>query len=160
MAQFTITIKKLSVYDEVSKSTAYSGAKAEDDSAYERIFATDANRDILERFWAETCSAATAEFKPFISNVTEIEESRNVDVTKDYVVTLLLSNSFDANLKNSMENSLFSFFVNNIVSKWLKYADKTDAPTFANDAATAMLDVKAKLYYRKKPTRKLIPKTS
>lgn len=51
-----LTIKKAVVYDEVAKLTGYVGAKTIEDSgkAYDRVFTTDDDRLMLERFWRES----------------------------------------------------------------------------------------------------------
>jgi hypothetical protein len=104
---------------------------------------------MLERFWTEACNGATEEFKQFILEVS--------DPTGDtYTVALELSSSFDKNLKSSIETSLFSYFVNSIISKWNKFANKGESESYATDADAAMLDVRSKIFFKKKPKR-IIP---
>lgn len=158
----SIIIQKASVYEEVAKTTAYTGAKMKDDeSAYNRIFATDADREMLERFWNEACSNTTEELKRFINpaelnsnaNVSHLSDEHGVDLTDDYKVILELSDSFDANLLNSMQASIFSYFVNSICAKWFKFTNRGDSESYSTDADKNMLDMRAKLFYRKKPKR-------
>ncbi|MDO4929625.1 MAG: hypothetical protein Q4E59_00670 [Bacteroidales bacterium] len=154
MITISITVKKISVYDEVAKTTAYTGKKAEDDgSAYRRIFATDSDRNMLERFWREACSFATSELKRFIVSVNEQPESHGVDLDRDYELTLEVSSAYDENLTDSIAGSLFSYFVSSIVSKWYKFANKEEAADYATMAGTMLNDVMQKIFYRKKPTR-------
>lgn len=149
-----MSIKKASVYEEVAKTTSYTGSKMEgDESAYDRIFTTDDDRLMLERFWIETSNAATEKFKPFLVSVSEHPEGHGVDMERNYDVELELSNSFDIALRDSIETSLFSFFVATIVSKWYKFANKTESESFATDAGGMMDDVMRKIYYKKKPKR-------
>lgn len=149
-----MTVNKANVYEEVAKTTSYAGAKAkEDDGAYQRIFTTDADRQMLERFWVETCGAATEEFKRFIVSVSSQPESHGVDLERDYHVELEVSGSFDLNLRDSMETSLFSFFVASIVGKWCKFTDKESTAGYGEDMEAALADVRSKLYYRKRPQR-------
>lgn len=157
MNNITLTVNKAYVYDEVAKTTAYTGAKMKDDAdAYDRIFTTDEDRMMLERFWVEACNGATEEFKQFIVNVSDQPESHGVELDKNYTVTLELSTMFDTRLKGSMETSLFSYFVNAIVAKWYRFTNRGEADSFGEDATTAMLDVKSKMFHRKKPQRKEI----
>ena len=152
-----LTISKADVYDEVAKTTSYSGAKkTEDPEAYNRIFATDADRLMLERFWMEACNGATEEFKQFIVSVSNQSESRGVQLNNDYKVQLELSTMYDTNLTSSMQSSLFSYFVSSIVAKWFKFTNAGESETFGADAVASMLDVKSKMFYRKKPKRKVI----
>ncbi len=157
MNSVTLTVKKLSVYNEVAKTTAYAGAKMEgDDKAYERIFTTEKDRSMLERFWSEACNAATDTFKPFITSVSNKVTVGN-DTEDAYSVELELSSMFDTNLQGSIEASLFSFFVASIVAKWCKFTDKQETESYTNDAESSMRDIKSKIYYRKKPTRMAPP---
>ena len=157
MKTVSITVVKINVYDEVSKTSSYTGQKMTDDmSAYDRIFATDDDRLMLERFWVESCNTATQLLKPYITAVNAQPESHGVVLDRNYVVTLSLSESWDDNLSDSMATSLYSFFVNSIVSKWYKFANKKEAGDYTIEAANNLLDVKQKLYYRMKPTR-IIP---
>ena len=154
MKNIELKINKARVYDEVAKTTSYTGAKMQGDkSAYDRIFTTDADREMLERFWVEACNGATEQFKPFLVSVTDQPMSHGVELEKDYVVELELSNNFDESLTGSIETSLFSYFVALIVSKWYKFANKDESESYGGDAAGAIDDVMKKIYYRKKPKR-------
>lgn len=145
MKIITLTIGKEAVYAEVSQTTAYSGAKMTDDKdAYDRIFTTDADRAMLERFWDETCSMATEGMKRFVVEVSS---------DADYISTLELSNSYDEALTPSVEKSLFSYFVLSIVSKWNAFVDKGEVERYANEAHISFQDVLSKLYYKKRPQR-------
>ena len=155
MENFKITINKSYVYDEVAKTTSYVGAKmmAEDSGAYKRIFTTDDDRMMLERFWAEACSATTEQLKQFIVKVSSHPESHGVELGNNYVAELEMSSSFDTSLTDSIQSSLFSFFVSYIVSKWYKVTNKTEADSYALEATNMMDDVMRKIYHRKKPRR-------
>lgn len=154
MITISLSVNKVRVYDEVAKTTAYVGSKmTEDEGAYSRIFTTDDDRMMLERFWVEACSAATETFKPFIVSVSDQPESHGVELERNYDITLELSSAFDERLKDSIETSLFSFFVASIVSKWCKFSNKSDAEGYGNDADNAILDIESKIYYRRKPKR-------
>lgn len=154
MKNIELKINKASVYDEVAKTTSYTGVKMQgDESAYDRIFTTDADREMLERFWVEACNGATEQFKPFLVSVTDQPMSHGVELEKDYEVNLELSSSFDESLKGSIETSLFSYFVAMIVSKWYKFTNKGESESYGTDAVGAIDDVMRKIYYRKKPTR-------
>lgn len=157
MENFKITINKSYVYDEVAKTTSYVGAKmmTEDSGAYKRIFTTDDDRMMLERFWSESCSIMTDNLKPFIESVSSHPVSHSIDLSNNYEVTLNLSSSFDSSLKDSVSLSMFSFFVNTIVAKWCEITNRTDAVLYAGAASTSLHDIIVKMYYRRKPTRKI-----
>lgn len=146
MKELILSLNKEDVYNEVAKTTSYTGAKMEDDkAAYARIFTTDGDKEILERFWNESKNAAAGTLKKLLNN--EQEENGT------YTLTLDISNSFDDSLRSSMERSLFSFFVMNIVSKWYVFTNKKEAGAYAESALSDMEDVVRKAYFKKRPTR-------
>lgn len=154
MNEVNLSINKSSVYEEVAKTTSYTGAKMEgDETAYDRIITTDDDRTMLERFWREACNAATEQFKPFVVSVSEQPEVNTLSMEQNYDVKLELSSSFDMSLRDSIETSLFSFFVAVIVSKWYKFTNKQETESYASDAVGMMDDVMRKIYYKKKPKR-------
>lgn len=153
MIEISIDIIKSNVYDEVAKTTSYTGAKMDGDGrAYERIFTTDEDQQMLERFWDEAANAVTEQLKPFIKTLVTGGVNGS-DGQVGYHATLSLSSAFDETLSDSIESGLFSFFVNAIVSKWYKFTNKGEADAYATDAAGMMDDVMRKVYYRKKPQR-------
>ena len=154
MANTTFTVNKANVYTEVAKTTSYSGVKpAPDGSLYEQVFTSDEDRLLLERFWNEAANAATDLFKPFIVSVSSTAPSHGINLAANYVVEMALSKAYDSNLTNGAQSSLFSFFVNFIVSRWFKFAKKDEAEEFEAQAAAMLNDVRAKIYYKKKPVR-------
>lgn len=158
MKDITLTVNKRLVYNEVAKTTAYTGAKQmtdEDKDAYERIFTKDDDRLMLERYWNESTDDVTELLKPFIVSVSSHPENGGLLLDNNYEAQLTMSNSFDEQLKDSIESGLFSFFVSIIVSKWFKFTNKDDADSYLKDAAAILQGVAQKLYYRKKPVRKV-----
>jgi hypothetical protein len=154
MIDVNLQVNKSYVYDEVAKTTSYTGAKMQgDEGAYLRIFTTDDDRQMLERFWAEACSSATELLKPFIVSVSAQPVSHTVNLGNNYDVTLQLSTAFDTSLSDSINSSLFSFFVSYITGKWYKFTNKAEANDYIAEAESALEDIKKKIYYRKKPTR-------
>lgn len=150
----TITINKLSVYNEVAKTTSYQGVKkGDDESAYERIFTKDEDRLMLERYWMEASSAVTDQLKPFVTEVTSQSDSQTVDLTKNYTVSLAFSVSYDERLTTSVKASLFSFFVSYITSKWMRLSEPGTADTYAADAAAFLEDAMRKVYFKRRPRR-------
>lgn len=154
MANNTFTVNKANVYTEVAKTTSYTGAKlAADGSAYEQVFTTDEDRLLLERFWNEASNAMTDLFKPFLVSVSSAAESHGVNLASNYTLVANMPSNFDTNLVDSIKSSMFSFFVNYIISQWYKFANKSETEEFAKLAAAMHDDIHAKMYYRKKPTR-------
>lgn len=140
-----LSVKKEDVYDEVAKTTSYTGAKMDDDAAYDRIFTTEEDKAMLERFWNESKNAIAGNLKKFLVSETETDAT--------YTLTLELSASFDESLLKSMERSLFSFFVMNITAKWYTFTNKEETIDYAAGAATNVEDIMRKVFFKKKPRR-------
>lgn len=140
-----LRLDKEAVYEEVAKTTEYTGAKMEDEQAYERIFTTDEDKAMLERFWNECKNMVSGYLKKVL--VSEIETDGV------YSLTLGLSSAFDESLTDSMERSLFSFFVMSITAKWYTFANKGEATGYATEAAAYIEDIMRKAFFKKKPTR-------
>lgn len=154
MNNITLTVNKANVYTEVAKTTSYVGAKlGSDEGAYERIFTTDADRMMLERFWVEASNLATSRFMEHLVSVSQHSESHGVELSQNYEIELNLSSSFNTELVNSISSSLFSFFVYYIIGKWFEFTNKSEADTYILEASAQMDSIIQKIYYRKKPQR-------
>lgn len=143
--EITLKVNKDTVYDEVAKTTEYTGAKMDDEHAYEVISTTDEDKAMLERFWNEC--------KNMICNSLKKVLVSEVEAEGEYSLTLGLSTAFDESLTESMQRSLFSFFVMNITAKWYTFANKSEATGYATEAATYIEDIMRKAFFKKKPTR-------
>lgn len=146
MIEITLTVNKEEVYNEVAQTTSYTGAKMDDEHAYERIFTTDEDKCMLERFWGECKNTICNSMKKVLSSESESEEG-------EYSLMLNLSSAFDESLTDSMQRSLFSFFVMNITAKWYTFTNKSEATGYATEAATYIEDIMRKAFFKKKPTR-------
>ena len=141
-----MSVNKEDVYNEVAKTSSYTGAKMENDTtAYDRIFTTEEDKEILARFWDESKDAVAGNLKKFLNKE---QEEHGI-----YTLTLEVSSSFDDTLTASMQRSLFSFFVMSIISKWYVFTNKKEAESFATTALGDMEDVMRKAYHKKRPTR-------
>lgn len=147
MTEITLKVEQAAVYKEVAKTTSYTGAKMlDDDTAYDRIFTTDEDQEMLERFWDESRAEIAQRFVGIIS-----QEGMSDDGV--YSLTLDLSNSFDTALQPSMELSLKSYFVQSLAAKWYVFTNKGEAEKFGARATALLEDVREKAYYKKKPSR-------
>jgi len=129
MKEVILKVNKAQVYDEVAKTTSYAGLKAmtkDDMASYSRMFTTDEDRMMLERFWNETCDMVTDTLKPFLSSVSEVTISHGVELSRDYSITLEMGNSYDERLTESINNSIYSYFVQSITGKWFAFGDKEE----------------------------------
>lgn len=145
MIDITFTIDKKSVYEEVAQTTSYTGTKMDDENAYDRIFTTDEDQSMLERFWNESKNTVCNTTKKLLTSESETDGV--------FTLALQLSASFDEALTESMQRSLFSFFVMNITAKWYTFTNKQEATGYATEAATYLEDIMRKAYFKKKPMR-------
>lgn len=156
MKEVILKVNKAQVYDEVAKTTSYAGLKAmtkDDMASYSRMFTTDEDRMMLERFWNETCDMVTDTLKPFLSSVSEVTISHGVELSRDYSITLEMSNSYNERLTESINNSIYSYFVQSITGKWFAFGDKEEVEPYLKGAAAFLTEALQKLYYKKKPVR-------
>ncbi len=149
-----LEVNKANVYEEVAKTTSYRGSKLDDDGrAYERLYATDADRQMLERFWNEACSKATDLFRRFIRDVSQHPESHGVELTRNYRVVLSMPSNYDASLTSSMQTSLHSFFVEFVIGRWYSLSNTAESESYIATSDSMLDDVRRKLYTRRKPIR-------
>lgn len=148
MADFTLTIKKNDIYEEVAKTTAYIGKKATVDdgkSAFDQIFVTEADLSMIERFFNESLDALRNVLKRFISGGSGVDGTINWE--------LEMPSRFDGNLLDSINSSANSFLVNSIIWKWCEIAANEKAKEYSDNSAALLLDIKDKSFFKKKPTR-------
>lgn len=148
MANFTLTITKSNIYEEVEKTTAYIGAKnklEDGKSAFDQVFVTDADLTMIDRFFNESLDSLINVLKRFISGVSV------ADVTITW--QLEMPSRFDDNLLESIKSSANSFLVNSIIGKWCEITANDKVKEYADNAAALLLDIKDKAFFKKKPTR-------
>lgn len=148
MANFTLTITKSDIYEEVAKTTAYIGAKnklEDGKSAFDQVFVTDADLTMIDRFFNESLYSLINVLKRFISGVSV------ADVTITW--QLEMPSRFDDNLLESIKSSANSFLVNSIIGKWCEITANDKVKEYADNAAALLLDIKDKAFFKKKPTR-------
>ena len=150
----TIAIKKGTVYNEVAQLTSYTGAKSDDTgTAYDRVFTTDDDRSMLERFWREACAFVTDGSKIFVTSVSSPANRDTFDYTEVFTLTLTMPSNYDTNLTTSIQEAIYSYFVNSIASKWFLIAKRDDAAVYESQAIANWTDARSKLFFRKKPSR-------
>ena len=149
MADFTLTIRKNDIYEEVAKTTAYIGKNTtveDGKSAFDQMFVTDADLAMIERFFNESLDSLKNVLKRFISGGSEVDGTINLE--------LEMTSRFDENLFSSINSSANSFMVNSIIGKWCEITANDKVKEYADNAAALLLDIKDKAFFKKKPTRK------
>ena len=147
MKELLLTAKREDVYSEVEKTTEYTGAKMmhADEGAHDRLAVTEADRELLSRFFDEAAGVATNECKRFVDEVTLDEAG--------YEARLSMSDSYDEHLSDSIRTSLRNFFVAAVIAKWCKIVGSDAGAAYSADATAAMLDVRSKIFNRKRPQK-------
>ena len=147
MKTLLLTVGREDVYSEVEKTTEYTGAKMmhADEGAHDRLAVTEADRELLSRFFDEAAGVATDELKRFVDEVTLDEAG--------YEARLSMSDSYDEHLSESICTSLRNFFVAAVIAKWCKIVSSDAVAAYSADATAAMLDVRSKIFNRKRPQK-------
>ena len=147
MKTLLLTVGREDVYSEVEKTTEYTGAKMmhADEGAHDRLAVTEADRELLSRFFDEAAGVATNECKRFVDEVTLDEAG--------YEARLSMSDSYDEHLSDSIRTSLRNFFVAAVIAKWCKIVGSDTGAAYSADATAAMLDVRSKIFNRKRPQK-------
>lgn len=146
--EIKLSLRQSDVFEEVSQTTSYAGAKMDDDpKAFDRIRTTESNHAELKRFWDESRAEVA---QTFIRLLKSEGMSSDGDT---YELVLNVSVSFDMALLPGMELGLFSYFVQNIASKWYVYSNKKEAGGYASVASSILDEIKEKAFFKKKPTR-------
>ena len=147
MKTLLLTVGREDVYSEVEKTTEYTGAKMmpADEGAHDRLSVTEADRELLSRFFDEAAGVVTDECKRFVDEVTLDEAG--------YEARLSMSDSYDEHLSDSIRTSLRNFFVAAVIAKWCKIVGSDAGAAYTADATAAMLDVRSKIFNRKRPQK-------
>ena len=138
-----LVINKENVYREVAKTSAYVAAKMDDETAYERVFTTEENAEILDGFWEECKAVVCNSLKKYFVSGIENDGS--------YTLTLNLSPAFDEGRTEEVQSTLFAFFVKSVLARWFAIADKANAQEYALAAAALLEATKRLVYYKKGP---------
>ena len=137
----TLTINKSDILDKVRMTTAYLGKKAEAEGAFERMYATEMDDDLLSTYFGEAMDTAVAFLKPHIKSV--IGSS---------ALTMNVSDLYNAS-DTTTQSSLSAYFVAAITAKWLAMVDKVESERYAQSASALLEDVDMKLYHKVRPTK-------
>lgn len=147
MKELHFPINKIGIYDEVARTTSYTGAKMEgDEGAYERIFTTTADQEQLERFFQEARGTFCQVMRNYIKNEIDMADGR-------YDLFLTLSSSFDVNLGSSMSQDIRNYYILSITGKWFVYTNKNEAASYAQAAAGMLEQIHRKACHRTGPKR-------
>ncbi|MCC8114182.1 MAG: hypothetical protein LIP03_09365 [Bacteroidales bacterium] len=144
--QITLSISQTAVYAAVDMHAAYTGAKMDaDPGAFARIATTQADREMLARFWDEAASQFSQALRKSISHQSTIGTL--------YQVVLEVSASFDEMLVSTMQSALFDYFTAAITTRWFAVSNREQVPDFAATAATLLGQLQRNSLAKKAPSR-------
>lgn len=144
MKQLQIRVARDRVYEEVSKTTSFDGAKKDaGDGIYERVMTTQDDRQMLARYFDEAAQAA----ETALSDIPMSNETTD----GQWCVTLFLPDAFNLNAAQSINNDVFSYFCESIIGRWYSSAMPADSERHAVLAAGFMQDALRKIWFRGAP---------
>lgn len=152
----TLQIAKSAVMNEVAKQTSYIGLKlteADGTNAYDQVFTTNDDYEMLERYWREAVNATTGNLKKYIKNVSDTPPPHSVDKEEVFEMELAMPNRYDDSQTGTIQASLFSYFTNSISSKWLAMTHREDSEYYDAYAKMNMDDILKKINYKRPPSR-------
>ena len=144
MRTIDIYISKADVYEEVAKTTAYTGAKqATDEGGFDKVFLSDAETEMLDRYWNEVCTDISLRLSEWI---VDVEPS-------SATITLAVADGFNDALTDSLTQAITSYFVTTLLYKWYSIAMPTLAEGMVAESITHIKRVTELVNQRKRPTR-------
>lgn len=144
MRTIDIYISKADVYKEVIKLTAYTGAKqAIDDKGFDKVFMSDAEMEILDRYWKEICAEISLRLSEWIEHVE----------TESAVITLNVADGFNDALTESLTQAITSYFVTSLLSKWYSIAIPALAEGMIAESILHIKRVTELVNQRKRPVK-------
>lgn len=156
MQNLTITIQKSAVMAEVAKTTAYIGAKTPDaagSNSYDRVFTTNDDEVMLDRFFREAKSVVSDILKRYLTSYTDQGNDNNMNPNEQFSLVLSVTDRFDQSLIPAINGLIFSFFVNHITYKWFAITNRSDMEYYATEATANIKDIQTKLFFKRKPTQ-------
>lgn len=148
MKNVPIKINKAEIFERVSLSSAYTGAKdIKDPAIYDRVATINEDETLLTGFWQETCGIITEKLREFILSIE--------DSADELSITMELSGSYDEALTPSVVEDLKGVLTTGIAGRWFRFTYPEKAADWLSQSSTLLNRAFSKLCYRKKPTRKV-----
>ena len=135
------SINKEFLYPEIYKVTGITGKTLGD---IDKVSATEDEIRIVDRFFLE----AGADLSGIISNHGSVSQSDT-----EYTITFSLPPNWKESVKDSLENNVQTYLINNICMKWFAVTNKEDVKYYADKLVTNATNIVRLLCERKKPER-------
>lgn len=149
MQEYTINVTKSNIYNEVSKLTHYTGAKAtEDNGAYERVALTEAEMEMIDTYIEDAIVG--------IEEAMDESHKSTSETGGQISITLSLSNAWKTENGEPLTRSTEKYITNVCAAGWFGLA-KTDLKERYDAAAAALLmDMRIKANEKARPQRPTI----
>lgn len=147
MADISIQIDKIEVYEDVAKVTAYIGGKnvdANGKTLFDQVFVTEADNEMIDGFWSDSISNVSTALNHSLKSVGSSDD--------DAVITLRLPGNWNTAMENPLSQSIKDYIENSIIAEWCAVVKK-DEGTYATKAAALLQQISAMQYLRKRPKR-------
>lgn len=158
MKQITFSVQKSAVMVEIAKTTAYIGAKTPDASgnnSYDRVFTTNDDEVMLDRFFREAKSVVSDILKRYLTSYTDQGNDNNMNPNEQFSLVLSVTDRFDQSLIPAINGLIFSFFVNHITYKWFAITNRADMQYYATESIANLKDIQTKLFFKSKPNQNI-----
>lgn len=149
MKDINITVKKDDVYEEVAKTSAYIGGKNVDgngSSLYDKVFVTDVDKEMLERFWQDALNSISFLVSGILSH-TDVDDDGN------YTMSLMLPENFQMTQLPILHSTIVNYVENAIITEWCNVSAKDEVTAYAEQAAALLKQVRNLIYSRRRPIR-------
>lgn len=153
MKIINIDIKRSLIDRQLSKITAYTGAKSkgiDSPDDFDRVATIDEDAELLTRYWNNAANVLAQLVKEFISNFSVNED--NIEMT------LTLSESFDDSLAEGVREGMNAFVAAFIAKGWFSLTFPEKADEWRDESSRLLSEISRNIYHRRRPLRQQKPK--
>ncbi|MBD5358116.1 MAG: hypothetical protein HDR88_14155 [Bacteroides sp.] len=148
MKTIKIDIKRCDIDEELSKITAYTGAKSISGGGnedFDRVATVEEDSAMLNRYWHNAAGILTEHLKEFVVSANTIGG--------EMVFTLEVSGAYDESLTPSVKEGMFAFVAASMAKNWFLLTYPEKAPEWEAETSRLLRETAIKLYHRRKPIR-------
>ena len=148
MKIISIDIKRSDIDEQLSKITAYTGAKSTSTLSIadlDRVATADEDNDLLSRYWANAANVIADCVKQFICHF---------EVSPDCIsISLEISDAFDDSLANALREGMASFVTAFMAKAWfcITFPEKSDE--WEAESSRLLSEISRNIYHRRRPLR-------
>lgn len=116
--EILLTLNKNEVMQEVSKVSAYIGAKAikqDGENRYGDIAITKEEEETLDRYWGEACANIAASAHDYLKETIKADGEDNAS----FILSLKMPYGYDMSTNTQVYQYAYSYAVSYILMKWL-----------------------------------------